>query len=69
MLFACASSPTVSQPQTKPQLDSSLAKDCAILSGPELDDYDAWLESYLETIRLYSECAVRHRKTVQAWPK
>lgn len=69
VLIGCKSLPTPSQPPTKPLLDSSLAKPCAPLSNPVLDDFDAWLDSYIQLVRDYADCAVRHRKTVEAWPK
>lgn len=69
ILLGCASSPKASTPPIKLSLDASLAKECEILPSPEADDYDAWLESYLETIRMYTDCALRHKQTVAAWPK
>jgi uncharacterized lipoprotein YajG len=69
ILSGCASSPPVSPPPTKPSLDSALARPCVYIGAPETDDYDAWMDSYLGLIKHYADCAVKHRKLVEAWPK
>jgi len=33
------------------------------------DDFDAWQAWVIDLLRQYAECAARHVKTVQAWPK
>jgi hypothetical protein len=58
-----------STPPTRPPLDSALAKACPALPKPEAADYDAWQDYTATVIGLYADCAARHRKTVQAWPK
>ena len=54
-----------------PSLDQYLANDCALIGEtPSADDYDVlqgWMQDVL--IPKYVDCAVRHRKTVEAWPK
>lgn len=58
-----------SKPSTPPPLDTALAADCKELSKP-LPDYDAWLQWVVtEVLPAYTDCAVRHAETVQAWPK
>jgi len=36
---------------------------------PADDGYHAWQAWAIDLLRLYAECADRHAKTVQAWPK
>lgn len=52
-------------------LDQYLASDCALIGEtPTTDDYDVlqgWVQEVL--IPRYADCAIRHRKTVDAWPK
>jgi hypothetical protein len=56
---------------TAPYLDQFLANDCALIGEtPTTDDYDVlqdWVQDIL--IPRYIDCAIRHRKTVNAWPK
>jgi hypothetical protein len=51
-------------------LDQYLANDCALIGPtPTADDYDIlqeWVQEVL--IPRYTDCAVRHRRTVDAWP-
>ncbi|WP_147384077.1 hypothetical protein [Noviherbaspirillum sedimenti] len=55
--------------QYKAALDD-LTAPCATLTGPDALDYDVWQEWIVGTVlRAYGECAARHRKTVDAWPK
>lgn len=69
ILSGCAPSTPLLIPSTKPELDASLAKPCRELSKPQAD-YDAWLNWLLDDVLpAYGECASRHRKTVEAWPK
>jgi len=53
-----------------PPLASNLAEPCKILAVPESADYDQW-QLWMQNIvlRAYGECAAKHRKIVQAWPK
>jgi len=46
-----------------------LAAPCPAVERPGADDYDAWQVWAIELLRQYAECAARHAKTVQAWPK
>lgn len=70
-LSACATSQKQPPPPTKPLLDQYLASDCQTIGPtPTRDDYDVlqdWVQDLL--IPKYIDCAVRHRKTVEAWPK
>jgi len=36
---------------------------------PTADDFDAWQAWAIELLQQYAECAARHAKAVQAWPK
>lgn len=57
------------QPTSVPELDSSLAADCPKLDAPA-GDYDAWLGWMTGTVLpTYADCASRHHRTVEAWPK
>ena len=70
MLSACAASPPLLTPPTRPFLDSGLAAPCRTLKGPETADYDAWLAWMVdEVLPAYADCAIRHARTVEAWPK
>jgi hypothetical protein len=69
MLTACATSTPQSMPPTKASLDSALAAPCPVVERPGADDYDAWQAWAIQLLRQYAECAARHAKTVQAWPK
>ena len=70
-LSACATSPTPQPPPTRPPLDQYLASDCELIGPvPVTDDFDVldtWVREHLFTI--IADCAIRHRKTVDAWPK
>ncbi|MGF6275570.1 hypothetical protein ABIB38_003969 [Massilia sp. UYP11] len=52
-----------------PPLDSALAAPCPAIARPTADDYDAWQAWAIDLLHQYAECASRHAKTVQAWPK
>jgi len=39
------------------------------MGRPAAADYDEWLVWSLDLMQKYSTCAVRHAKTVEAWPK
>ncbi len=71
VLSGCATSPTRPPPLIKPSLDQSLAANCQVIGEtPTVDDYDVlqnWVQDVL--IPRYVDCAIRHRKTVDAWPK
>lgn len=71
VLSGCATSPKPPPPLTKPSLDQYLASDCDLIGEtPTADDYDVlqgWVQDVL--IPRYVDCAIRHRKTVEAWPK
>jgi hypothetical protein len=70
-LTACASSPKAPPPLTRPSLDQYLANDCQQLAEvPARDDFDAllaWVTG--DVLPKYGDCAIRHRQTVEAWPK
>jgi hypothetical protein len=70
MMFGCAALQNQSKPYEKPQLDSSLAKDCVIPDAPTSKDYDVW-QTWVEeqVLAALGDCAIRHKKTVEAWPK
>jgi len=36
---------------------------------PDAPDYDVWQLWAIDLLRQYADCAARHAKTVQAWPK
>lgn len=69
ILSGCATSTPQSTPPTKASLDSALAAPCPQVERPAADDYDAWQAWAIDLLRQYAECAARHAKTVQAWPK
>ena len=50
-----------------PALDSALARDCEEV--PELtgDSVDDLIETHLELIKRYQDCASKHKATVHAW--
>lgn len=70
-LSGCATSQKPLRPLMPPSLDQYLAADCPLIgTTPSTDDYDVlqdWVQGVL--IPRYVECAIRHRKTVDAWPK
>ena len=68
-LSACATSTPQSMPPTKASLDSALAAPCPRVERPTADDFDAWQAWAIELLQQYAECAARHAKAVQAWPK
>ena len=69
LLTACATSTPQSTPPTKASLDSELAALCPPIERPAAPDYDDWQEWGNELIAQYAVCAIRHAKTIQAWPK
>ena len=69
MLSACATSMPPLAPPTKPSLDSALAAPCPKVGRPDAADYDAWQAWAVNLLGQYADCAARHAKTVQAWPK
>ena len=69
MLPGCATSTPQSTPPTKASLDSALAAPCPEVPRPAADDFDAWQAWAIGLLGQYAECAARHAKTVQAWPK
>lgn len=70
-LCACTTSPKLPPQRIAPSLDQYLANDCQLIGEtPKADDYDVlqdWVQDVL--IPKYIDCAIRHRKTVEAWPK
>lgn len=58
------------QPSKVQPLDSYLAAPCAMLPEPEKVDYDSW-QTWVQEVVLpaYTDCSIRHIKTVKAWPK
>ena len=70
MTFACATSNPPLKKSVKPLLDQTLAAPCPIPSAPDKLDYDVWqLWVENELLRALGDCAIRHNKTVEAWPK
>ncbi|VVG70957.1 hypothetical protein PAP18089_01929 [Pandoraea apista] len=69
MLAGCAASPKPLPLPSKPQLDSSLAAQCAIPDAPVVADYDVW-QAWVQNDLMGAlvDCAIRHSKTVAAWP-
>ena len=71
VLSGCETSPKAPPQPTRPSLDQYLASECALIGEtPTTDDYDVlqgWVQDVL--IPRYVDCAIRHRKTVEAWPK
>ncbi|SUA91953.1 Uncharacterised protein [Pandoraea pulmonicola] len=69
MLVGCAVSPKPLPLPSKPQLDSSLAADCTIPDEPVEPDYDVWLVwVQQDLLGALVDCALRHARTVAAWP-
>jgi hypothetical protein len=50
-------------------LDQYLASDCKAIEKPTSPDYDIWQMWVSSLIADYADCAGRHRKTVDAWPR
>lgn len=69
MISGCGTSKPLLTPQTRPLLDTELAKSCEEIGKPEGADYDVWQAWTIDLLRKYGECAARHLKTVEAWPK
>jgi len=69
MLSGCATSTRHSMPPTRPSRDSALAAPRPPVARPYADDFDAWQVWAIEMLQQYAECAARHSKTVQVWPK
>jgi hypothetical protein len=70
MLTGCPASLKPPPLQTRPLLDSALAQDCKPINVPNtmnIDEILTWIK--FELFRDYGECAIRHKKTVEAWPK
>lgn len=70
-LFGCETLPKAPPRSIPPSLDQYLASDCDLIGEtPTADDYDV-LQAWVQDIMLpkYADCAIRHRKTVDAWPK
>jgi hypothetical protein len=51
------------------QFGSALTALCPAVERPGADDYGAWQAWAIDLLSLYAQCAARHAKTVQAWPK
>lgn len=69
ILQGCAHLQAPSQRRIPP-LDSSLARPCPVIpefQGGDYDMFQAWVQD--PVLRLYGECAARHKATVAAWPK
>ena len=68
-LSGCAGLKSQSKQQTEPSLDVSLARPCVELTVPD-DTFDAWQEwVQTELLPAYTDCAIRHRMTAEAWMK
>ena len=68
-LCGCATSIPPSTPPIRPSLDSALAAPCPEVAKPDAPDYDVWQAWAIQLLHQYADCAARHAKTVQAWPK
>lgn len=71
MLQGCAVSRDPPPPSIKPLLDSELEATCKPIGRPKNEsDFDSW-QAWVEEVVLpnYMDCAVRHYRTVKAWPK
>lgn len=68
-LTACAHSTPPLTPPIRPSLDSALAAPCPAVAKPDAPDYDVWQLWMIDLLHQYADCAARHAKTVQAWPK
>lgn len=70
MISGCASCPTPSTLPSEPlPLDSALAADCVVPDAPTVASYDVWQEWITVVLASLGDCAARHRKTVEAWPR
>lgn len=69
-LSGCATSPKAPPQSIRPSLDQYLSNDCQLIGEPpQSNDFDAllgWVQS--DILPKYADCAIRHRKTVDAWP-
>jgi hypothetical protein len=66
LLAACNSLPTQPEPQAIPP---SLATLCPPPRPPSDGTGETMLKWGIQQIELYAECASRHRRLVEAWPK
>ena len=69
ILQGCTHLQAPSQRQIPP-LDATLAQPCQPIpefQGGDYDMFQAWVQDPL--LRLYAECAGKHKATVEAWPK
>ncbi|WP_428852759.1 hypothetical protein [Imbroritus primus] len=57
------------RPSRPPPLDSALAAPCVVPDAPEAADYDVWQDWIAKVLGALGDCAARHRKVVEAWPK
>lgn len=52
-----------------PPLDPYLAVPCKSLELSTQADFDAWDGENLTFLDVMADCAIRHRRLVEAWPK
>lgn len=52
-----------------PALDQALAADCREIEPSTALDYDAWQAEDAAILAALTDCAIRHRKLVEAWPR
>jgi len=56
-------------PSKPPPLDSALAAPCEVPDAPAAADYDVWQDWMVMVLGVLGDCATKHRKIVEAWPK
>ena len=69
MISGCATETTRSERTTLPALDQSLAADCREIELSTDLDYDIWQAENAAILAALTDCAIRHRKLVEAWPR
>lgn len=58
------------RPSKPPPLDSALAAPCRVPDAPAAADYDVRQEWVMgDVLGALGECAARHGKVVEAWPR
>lgn len=69
MMSGCVGVTPPSKPITYPELDQYLARDCDQIQPSTQKNYDVWQNEDEIILAALSDCAIRHRKLVQAWPR
>lgn len=66
-MSACQSSEPLTVKPTLQPLDSALSKPCDTLTPPQDNSVDTLIESHLDLIKSYNDCATRHNAVIELW--